>query len=86
MLQEAYGEHAVSETTRRNWLGPFKSNDFDLKDKERPGQPKKIKDEDMEALFDEDRCQILKQLSYTLNVTEMAVGDVEIILDNSKSE
>ena len=47
------------------------SGDFDLKDKERPGQPNKIEDEDLDALLDEDGCQTIKQLSDTLNVTEM---------------
>ena len=53
----------------------FKGSNFDLKDKELPEQLKKFEDEDLEALLDEDRCQILKQLSDTLNVTEMAVSE-----------
>ena len=46
----------------------LKSGGFD-----RPGQPEKFEDEDLEALLDEDRCQTLPQLSDTLNVTETAV-------------
>ena len=43
LLQEAYGEYALSETTCRDWLRRFKSGNFDLKDKERLGQPKNLK-------------------------------------------
>ena len=46
--------------------------DFDLKENERPGQPKKIEDKDLEAWLDEDRCQTLKKWSNTWNVTQMA--------------
>ena len=74
LLQETYGEHALSETTCKDWYRPFKSVDFDLKDKERPGQPKKFEDEDLEALLNGDRCQTLQQLSNTLNVTEMTLS------------
>ena len=73
LLQDAYCEHDLSKATCRDWFRRFKSCDFDLNDKERPGQPRKFENEDFEALLDEDRCQILKQLSYTLNVTEMAI-------------
>ena len=37
-----------------NWL--FKSGGFGLEDEERPGQPKKFEDEELEALLDEDCC------------------------------
>ena len=42
LLQEAYDEHALSETTCRDWFRQFKNGDFDIKDKEYPGQPKKF--------------------------------------------
>ena len=57
-----------------NWFKQFESCNFDLKDEERPGHPKKFEDEDLEALLDEDHCQTLKQLSDTLNVTEIAIS------------
>ena len=42
----------------------FKSGDFGLEDEERPGQPKKFEDEDLEALLDEDSCQTHKAAGY----------------------
>ncbi|XP_070271023.1 bromodomain-containing protein 8 isoform X5 [Myotis yumanensis] len=44
ILQEAYGEHAPSQGTCERWFKRFKRDDFDVKDKERPGQPKKFED------------------------------------------
>ena len=60
--------------TYRDWFRRFKSGDFDRKDEEFPGQPKKLEDEDLKALLDKDHLQIFKQLSDTFNVTEMAVS------------
>ena len=57
LLQKAYGEHALSEATCRDWFRRFKSGHFDLKDKKRPRYPKKCEYEELEALLDEDRCQ-----------------------------
>ncbi len=65
LLVEAYGEQALSETTCRDWFRRFKNNDYDLKDKQRPGQPKKFEDEELEALLDEDSCQTLEELAET---------------------
>lgn len=42
-------------------------------DKERPGQPKKFEDGELEALL-EDSCQTLKELSEILNVDESTVS------------
>ena len=43
ILVEIYGERALAERTCKKWFARFKSGDFGLKDKERPGQPKKMK-------------------------------------------
>jgi len=48
------GEHALSETTCRDWFRRFKNNDFDVNDKERSDQPKKFEDGRLEALLQED--------------------------------
>ena len=57
ILVEVYGEHALAERTCQKWFARFKSGDFGLEDEERPGQPKKFEDEELEALLDEDCCQ-----------------------------
>ena len=56
ILVEIYGEHALVERTCQKWFAWFKSGDFGLEDEERPGQPKKFEDEELEALLDEDWC------------------------------
>lgn len=42
------GEYALAEHTCEKWFARFKNGNFDLVDKERPGQPKKkIEDEEL---------------------------------------
>ena len=48
------------------------SGDFGLEDEERPGQPKKFEDEELEALLDEDCCQKQEELAESLGVTQAA--------------
>jgi len=71
---EAYGEHAISKTTCRDWFRRFQNNNFDMNDKEWSGQPKKFEDEKLEILLQEDSCQTLKELSETLNVNQSTVS------------
>ena len=70
---EAYGEHALSEPSCREWFRKFKSGDFSVDDKERPGQTKKFKDEELEELIGQDQCQTLQELSESLNVDKSTV-------------
>lgn len=74
LLQEAYGEHALSERSCREWFARFKSNDFDTEDKERSGGPKKFEDEELEELLREDSCQTLQELADSLNVDQSTVS------------
>ena len=50
------GDHALSQTTYKDWLRRFKNIDFDVEDKERSSAPKKSKHEELETLLDEDSC------------------------------
>ena len=43
-------------------------------DEERPGQPRKFKDEELEALLNEDCCQTQKELVESLGVTQAAIS------------
>jgi len=74
ILEEVYGEQALAEQTCLKWFARFKSGDFDLEDKERPGQPKKFKDEELEALLEENSSQTLEELSTSLGVDLSTVG------------
>ena len=51
-----------------DWFRRFKSGDFDTEDKERPGHPKKIKDEELETLLDENPCRTQDELAESLEV------------------
>ena len=74
ILVEVYGEHALAERSCPKWFARFKSGDFDLEDKERPGQPKKFEDEELEALLDEDYCQTQEKLAESLGVTQVDIS------------
>lgn len=73
-LLKTYGDHAPSIKTCEYWFRRFKSGDFDTDDKERPGQPKKFEDEELEVLLDEDPCQTLQELADSLEVDLSTVG------------
>ena len=45
-----------------------------MEDEERPGQPKKFEDEELEALLDEDCCQTQEELAESLEVTQAAIS------------
>ena len=74
MLVEAYGNDAPSERTCREWFQRFKSNDFDVNNKDREGFPKKFEDEEFQVLLDKDSTQTQKQLAASLNITRQAVS------------
>lgn len=54
ILVEAYGDHCPSYPNIWYWFQRFKTGDFDLADKERPGQPKQFEDEQLETLLNVD--------------------------------
>ena len=56
ILVETYSNHALSETTCRDWCRRFKNNNFDVEDKECSSTPKKIEDKELETLLHEDSC------------------------------
>ena len=74
ILVEVYGEHALAERTCQKWFTRLKSGDFGLEDEERPGQPKKFEDEELEALLDKDRCKTQEELAEFLRVTQAAIS------------
>jgi len=75
LLSETYPEHCPSIRVCQQWFARFKSGDFDTKDKERTGRPKKFEDEELEALLDEDPCQTLKELAESLDVGVSTISE-----------
>ena len=53
---------------------PIKDNHFDVEDKERSGALKKFEDEELEALLDEDTCQVQAKLVESLGVDHTTVS------------
>lgn len=74
LLVETYSEHALSRTQCFEWFNRFKNGDYCIKDKERPGQPKKFEDEDLKTLLNEDSCQTQEQLAESLEVDRSTVA------------
>lgn len=73
LLSEIYPDHVPNEKTCRKWFARFKTGDFDVKDKERPGQQKKFEDAELEALLDQDPCQTQWELASSLGVDQKTV-------------
>ena len=73
ILVEVYGEHVLAGRTCQKWFARFKSSDYGLEGEERPGQPKKFEDEELEALLHEDCCQTQEKLAESLRVTQAAI-------------
>lgn len=74
LLVECYGQHALSRSQCFEWFQRFKNGDFDVIDKERPGQPKKFNDQELKTLLDDDTCQTQVELAKALNVSRSAVS------------
>jgi len=69
-----YGAKTPSERTCRVWFERFRNGDFDVRVKERPGQPKKLGDIELQELLDENPAQTFLKLSKALNVTLKTVS------------
>ena len=75
ILVETYGDNVLTQDAGVRWFRRFKSGDFDLKDKDRPGQPKKFQDAELQALLDEDDTQTQQQMAEKLNVGRQTISD-----------
>ena len=73
ILVETFGDHALSETTCRDWFRRFKNNNFGVEDKERSGAPKKFENKELEALLDQNSYQTLDELAESLRVDHTTV-------------
>ena len=74
LLSGTYGDYTPSIKTCEYWFRRCKSGDFDTEDKERPGHPKKIEDEESGTLLDEDPCQTQDELSESLGVNRSIIS------------
>ena len=65
-LSEMYGDKTPSERTCRVWFECFRNGDFDVRNKECPGQSKKFEDVKLQKLL--NPIQTLLELSKALNI------------------
>ncbi|VVC34836.1 Ribonuclease H-like domain,Transposase, type 1,Winged helix-turn-helix DNA-binding domain, partial [Cinara cedri] len=75
ILVEVYGVHVLAEHTCQKWFARFKSGNFDLEDDERPGQPKKFEDHELETLLDQDPSQTQEELAKSLGVAQQTISN-----------
>ena len=61
LLVETYGEAALSERSCLEWFQKFKNGEFDIEDNESSGRPKVFEDTELEALFDQNLCQMQEE-------------------------
>jgi len=73
LLVEAYGDTALSERSCREFQ-KFKNDEFDVEDKEHSGRPKVYEDAELEALLDENSCQMQKEIALTLGETQQIIS------------
>ena len=52
----------------------FKEDDFDVSDRERSGAPQKVTNNELQALLDQNSCQIQNELAQQLGVTQQDIS------------
>ena len=68
------GEGVVSYDVCAFWFKRFKSGNFSLIDKQRPGGPRKCDNDDLEQLLAENSAQTQKELAEQLGVTQQTIS------------
>ena len=62
-LVKMYSNNVPTQDARLLWFRRFKSGNFDLKDNERPGQPKNFKDDQLQALSNKGDTQTQQEVA-----------------------
>jgi len=71
MICTALEEKAVFYSTCKKWFRRFKNGNFDFHDE---GQPKKIKDKELEQFVQQNSCRTQSELVKELGVTRQAIS------------
>lgn len=74
MLQEAFGEHALSKPRCYAWFEKFKTGDFCIENEPRGRLSKKFEDHELESLLAADDAQTQEQLAEQLNCDRASVS------------
>ncbi|UYV82923.1 hypothetical protein LAZ67_22001403 [Cordylochernes scorpioides] len=70
MLEEVYGDHALSKSQCYRWFKKFQSGDFELDNEPHGKPPQKFEDAELQALLDEDSTQMQEKLAKQLQVSQ----------------
>ena len=74
MVCSALGENAVSYSPCKRWFQRFREGNLNLEDEQRPGQPKKVEDEELGQLLRKNSRQTQSVLAEALAVTQAAIS------------
>lgn len=76
LLRKVYGDHDHSPclATVNNWFQRFRTGDFEVEDKEREGAPKKLQDEELKNILEQDNTLRLVDMAAILNIDGSTVG------------
>ena len=70
----ALREGAVTHKTYKKWFQRFRNLDFDLSDRERPVQPKKFENEELDQLLEENPTKMEKEFAHFFGITQQALS------------
>lgn len=73
-IEEVYPGYAPDIRVCQRWFKRFKSGNYHIQDKKRPGQPKKFKNDDLQTLLDEDSSRTQEELAEILGVTRACIS------------
>lgn len=71
---KVHGEGIVAERTCQKWFARFRDGNFNVNDEPREGRPKKLINEELTALLDENPAQTQEQLAAQLDVDQATVS------------
>ncbi|UYV76521.1 hypothetical protein LAZ67_14000945 [Cordylochernes scorpioides] len=76
MLEEVYGDHALSKSQCYRWFKKFQSGDFELDNEPHGKPPQRFEDDELQALLDEDSTQMQEKLAKQLQVSQENARDI----------
>ncbi|XP_018366071.1 PREDICTED: histone-lysine N-methyltransferase SETMAR-like [Trachymyrmex cornetzi] len=68
-----YGNGTVAESTVRKWFARFRSDNFDLEDRERSGRPAVVDDDQIVTLIENNPRHTTRDIAEILHISHMSV-------------
>ena len=84
-LPDVYGEEALKDRQCRNWFDKFRSEDFPIKDQQRPGRPNEVNDQ-IKTIFELDRHVTVQEIEEMLKIPKSTIDrHIQHVLDSLKN-